>query len=58
MGGVIQAQRPVGLALTAPLIPTGVCGPSFDVTTLRVALDYQGATVFRQTFGVPFRFEP
>jgi len=57
-GGVMQAQRQLELVLQSPLRPTGACGASFDVSSLRVAVDYQGATIFDQTLSLPFRFEP
>ena len=56
--GVIRAQRPVELLLQSPLLPTGACGASFDVSALRIAMDHEGAVVFDQTLALPFRFVP
>ena len=59
MGGVFPgAQRPVGLIFSNPIRVTGECGTTFDVNRLRVAIDYQGATVSDQTVEVPFHFTP
>ena len=59
MGGVFPgAQRPVGLIFSNPIRVTGECGTTFDVSRLRVAIDYQGATVSDQIVEVPFHFEP
>jgi hypothetical protein len=59
MGGVFTgAQRPVGLVFSNPIRVTGECGTTFDVTRLRVAIDYEGATVSDQTVELPFHFTP
>ena len=59
MGGVFPgAQRPVGLIFSNPITVTGTCGTTFEVSALRVAIDYQTETVYDQTVSVPFRFTP
>ena len=59
MGGVFTgAQRPVGLIFSNPVVVTGACGTTFDVSSMRIAIDYQGATVSDQTVPVPFHFTP
>jgi hypothetical protein len=53
-----DAQRPLALELTAIIVNNGVCGPSFEVTALRIVVDYQGAAAYDETLALPFRVIP
>jgi hypothetical protein len=53
-----DAQRPVGLVLTAPLSATGACGERFEVTVGRLTIDVAGTLVYDATQALPFRVEP
>jgi hypothetical protein len=52
------AQRPLGLALTAPLLPTGACGVPFDVALGRLTIDVGDTLVYDTTQALPFHVEP
>jgi len=59
MGDVFRgAQSPPDLALTAPLVPTGLCGERFGVYGCRLTIDVRAMRVLDTTFGFPFLFEP
>lgn len=52
------AQRPAGLALTAPLTSTHGCGDRFEVTNARLVISVGGGFVYDAVHALPFRIEP
>jgi hypothetical protein len=57
LGTFERVQRPLGLVLTSRVVNGVACGPVFDVTTLRITVIVDGATVYRQEVAAPFHFE-
>ena len=52
----IDAVRPQVVDLTARPVPSGVCGPRFDVTAARITIMVEGQVAYEQTPpAVPFR---
>jgi hypothetical protein len=57
-GSLQGAKTPLGLVLTAPLMPTGTCGRSFSTSFLTLVLTIDGRPIHEEAIHVPYTFEP
>ena len=56
--GSLRAKTPLGLVLTAPLLPTGACGRSFSTSFLTLVLTIDGQQVHEEAIPMPYTFQP